>query len=232
MIAVTGYAAFGELSIAPKRYPLTLARVIEIGPWRSYLQRSCKRLHYEICTVMPDPPGTAGEIVFGPRGLKNIATSDQLDRIRAEEIAIVLNATAAYPWVSLKAAVGSSLRQLGQFGLVDLMVDRRLSEQSPGVAVLVADPSSAVGLRDVMARVASTVAWLSIALLPFAAWFCPRDRRLMLLIVGAIAAKAVICATLSEVADRYQGRVIWLLPVMICAVIARYLQHRLQVRAA
>jgi fucose permease len=41
----------------------------------------------------------------------------------------------------------------------------------------------------------------------------------MLLIVGAgIVSNAIICAVFSAVTDRYQGRVIWVLPVICMAM--------------
>ncbi|MEO6092397.1 MAG: hypothetical protein ABIT04_04575 [Novosphingobium sp.] len=231
-VGVSGYVAFGEFSIAPKRYPLTLARVIELGPGRWYLARSCPVRRYQICSVMPDPPQYAADIVFGPKGLRDVATPAQLDRIRAEEVPIVLRTFAAFPREMIAATAGASMQQLGRFGLRDLMIDQQVRAIRPGMIVLVRSDPAGLNVRERFQLITDAVTWLSIVFLPLAYWYFRSERRLLLLVTAALIANAIICASLSAVADRYQGRVIWLLPVMLCALGASRLYRSADDRTA
>ena len=214
-VVISGYFAFGELSIAPKHFPLTLARVIEDGPGRRYLLRECPKRHYEICTVMADPPGTAAEILFGPRGLNHIATAQQSPPDPSRDS--VFHTFAAYPREVIGKALEHSLLQLSYFGLKDLIVDERVQPEGPGVIELVRDGTHNTALRDGFARLTDAVGWLTLALLPFAFWRLRPHRRLIALLAIGVAGNAVICATFSATADRYQGRLIWLLSLVVVA---------------
>lgn len=225
-VGAAGYVAFGEVSLAPKRPPLTLARMIEDGPGRQYLREACPARQYEICKVMPDPPTYSADIVFGPRGLTKIATSAQLDRIRSEEPEIVLRTIATYPGEVLRAQSSSIVRQLASFGLIDLLVDQRLRSDGSGMLRLVPGDPSALAIRDGMQALTNSFAWLAIAMLPVAFWLMRNERNLIVLLVAGVVANAIVCGSLSVVADRYQGRVIWLLPVILCALVAAVVRSR------
>src|SRR5918993_1064781 len=90
--------AFGETSLTSKRYPFALARSINDGPGRWYLEKHCPELRYAICDLYPHglPRGGALEFLWGKNGVVQRATPTQLDRIREEEPEIVLAAAREY----------------------------------------------------------------------------------------------------------------------------------------
>ena len=107
---VTSYAAFGELSLAPKRYPIQLARSVADGPGAWYLHDQCATEHYAICEVFgPNPPRNVGEFLWGEHGVRNRATPEQMDRIRAEESTIVRRAALAYPGTQITRSVSNAV---------------------------------------------------------------------------------------------------------------------------
>ena len=82
----TSYAAFGEWSLAPKRYPIGLARSISDGPGYWYLRDHCATEHFAICEIYgTNPPRKVNDFLWGPNGVRYRATPEQMERIRAEE---------------------------------------------------------------------------------------------------------------------------------------------------
>lgn len=207
--------AFRTLDIAAKAYPIPLARSIEDGPARWYLEEHCATERYAVCEIYDTFPTTAGEFLFGPKtGVRFLATPEQLDRIRAEQSTILAKATQAYPWAAFAGAAEQSFKQLLKFGLGDHSMDFRMIRNvngSPDVASL-ADPR--LGLR----RTLST--WLAIpVVVAFAGlillWITgvlrrpSPERALLLTVVAGCLINAIVCGSLSASTDRYQGRVIW-----------------------
>jgi len=217
---VSGFIGFGEVSIAPKRYPLTLARSVEDGPARWYLEQNCASHHYAVCEVLGnDFPTGASEFLWGEHGLRYRASPEQMDRIRAEESEIVLRAAQAYPYTQVARNFKNIGRQLLHFGLAGTHFDQPLALDAEGKPYLesLPDPNSwvlnVVEVLSILATLLSAgwVFWSFRGLLDEA-------RTLLLLVTAGILGNAVICAVFSGVADRYQARVIWVLPTVCLAL--------------
>jgi hypothetical protein len=205
--------AFGGPSLTGKRFPLTLARSIAEGPGKWYLDNNCGTLKYAVCEVYPHGvPGTINEFLWGRNGLKERATPDQLERIRAEESDVVLAATRAYPLQEIGRLAFNFGRQLVRFQ-PGVGLDARIVVDQDGNPV--SEPASYsrtwVGIVG-MLSIAATIG--SMALLVFRWRSMPQLRPLVVLVVSGIVLNAVICVYFSGVADRYQARVIWLIPLL------------------
>ena len=218
---VTGLIGFGTVSIAAKRFPLTLARSIEDGPARWYLERQCATQHYAVCEIFgTDIPRSAHVFLWGPMGVTTRATPAQMDRIRAEEREIVVAAARAYPLAQVGKAVGNTVRQIGRFGLAETRFSKKVVLDATGTPVLAPVSVSHTALLAV-------IEWLSIVSAAVgAAWLAVRFRRLerdeqamVLLLTAGIIGNAFICAAFSAVADRYQARVVWLVPLFALALL-------------
>ena len=217
------YAAFGTISIAPKRYPILLARSVEDGPGLRYLQDHCETEGYAICEVFgTNFPQGHHEFLWGQDGVRYRATAEQMDRIRAQEWPIVRSATAEYPGLQFSKSVSNFLRQFGKFGLGSINFK----------GALVAAPTGRIELADISKDWPQLRAWgTGIIYVMVAAslltGFVLR-RRLTDLEVGALlvvaaglATNAAVCGVLSGVADRYQGRVIWAIPALLMVILLR-----------
>jgi len=210
----TSYAAFGELSLAPKRYPIQLARSVADGPGAWYLHDHCATEHYAICEIFgSDPPRNVGDFLWGKNGVRNRATPEQMDRIRAEESLIVRRAALAYPMEQLRHSVTNACLQFFDFGVRKLTFgEKMISGDDPTVVQVDAD-------RPMLKKVSTWLIYLSAAA---SVLLLVASRRrlsrveisaLWVLVVG-LAVNAAVCGILSAVTDRYQGRVAWILPAL------------------
>jgi len=211
----SSYAAFGQASLAPKRYPIQLARSVADGPGAWYLRDHCATEHYAICEVFgPNPPRTVNEFLWGKNGVRYRATPEQMERIRAEESTIVRRAAMAYPGNQIRRSINNSFAQFFEFGLRGLVFGQTMTDgDDPAVAPASADKPE---LRAAGKAIIYASFFGSVLLLAFL-W-----RRMTAAEVAALAvtlvgllANAVVCGTLSGVTDRYQGRVAWVLPALI-----------------
>lgn len=211
---ITGFVGFGTLSLAPKRYPLTLARSIEDGPARWYLAEHCAERRYAVCEVFgPQMPETVPEFLWD-KGLKGRATPEQMDRVRAEEGEIVAAAARAYPTTQAKILAGNVAAQVVHIGLGDVSFDQKIAFDRQGAPRTVETGAT----RRAVLRL---VEWLSAAAaLAGALWLAWAARRMRpceqagaALLVAGLLGNAAVCAIFSGVADRYQARVVWLLPL-------------------
>jgi hypothetical protein len=213
------FAAFGGASLTGKRYPLTLARSVAEGPGKWYLEKNCAHLKYAICEVYPNGvPGTINSFLWGPNGVKERATPQQMDRIRAEEADVVLAATRAYPLEELKRLGGNFARQLMLFR-PGVGLDARIVLDRNENPVLVPAQYDRTWVRLVgtlsMVGVIAALSFLFI-----------RSRTIRILqpmtalLLCGILMNDAICVYFSGVTDRYEARVIWLIPWLALAVSA------------
>ncbi len=213
------FAAFGGASLTGKRYPLTLARSVAEGPGKWYLEKNCGHLKYAICEVYPHGvPGTIDSFLWGANGVKERATPEQMDRIRAEEADVVLAATRAYPFEELKRLGRNFARQLVLFR-PGVGLDARIVLDHAQNPVLVPAQYDRTWVN--------LVGTLSIAgLIGALGLLFVRSRTMHILrpmiglVLCGILMNDAICVYFSGVTDRYEARVIWLIPLLALAVLA------------
>jgi hypothetical protein len=218
-VVVAGFVGFGELSLAPKHYPLTLARSIGDGPARWWLERHCASERYAVCELYGVKlPQTSNDFLWGPEGVKQVASPTQMERLRAEEPEILLKTTLAYPAASLKASLDNVVRQLTRFRIDEENFDARMMRKPDGFG-FVADPrmppalQSAVNVLSIASALLA-LAWVLLSIRSIA----PEWRAMILFIVAGLVANAAVCSILSGASDRYQARVVWLLPLAAAAL--------------
>ena len=210
--------AFGGPSLTGKRFPLTLARSIAEGPGKWYLDRNCNHLKYAICEVYPNGvPGTLDGFLWGKNGVKERATAEQLDRIRAEESEVVLAATRAYPFEEIGRLAYHFGRQMVRFQ-PGIGLDARIVVGADGDPVSEPAPYNPtwVGITGVLS-IAGVLA--SFVLLVVRWRSTPQLRPMIVLILFGIFLNAAVCVYFSGVTDRYQARVIWLVPLLALMVL-------------
>ena len=218
----SGYIGFHEVSLAPKRYPLTLARSIEDGPARWYLERSCTVKHYEICKIYNNRiPARSFDLLWGPQGLSRIGTPQQIERIRLEEPEILLAAARAYPSQQAAAAVGGTVTQILQFGLGEASFANRIVHASNGELQFEAVGEPHAWIRRWLDRASLSLVVLSVLILIGRLRRRSENLPVISAILIGLAANAAVCAIFSASAARYQARVIWLLPICAAASLRR-----------
>lgn len=212
------YVAFGELSLAPKRYPIQLARSVADGPGAWYLRDHCASDHYAICEVFgPNPPRTVRDFLWSDHGVRRRATPAQMDRIRAEEGTIVRRAALAYPAQQIGRSATNVFLQLLEFGPRDLVFGLNMPGSEGSSPLQAADDRPRLKAFGKILIYASFIGSLL-----FLAGIRRRLTRLELAVLSVVAtalvANAAVCGILSGVADRYQGRVAWILPAVTAMI--------------
>ena len=206
--------AFGETSLTSKRYPFTLARSVDDGPGRWYLEKHCAELRYTICTVYPDglPKGGALEFLWGESGVVNKATPAQLDRIRAEEAEIVLAAAREYAGFEFRTHAFNLARQLVNFTPYPFK-DRLVLDQS-GTPQLAPAPQDSRRILLIVKILTSISAAMGTVWLVRVFFKRRALRPVIALMFFGVLGNALTCVLLSAVAARYQARVVWLIPLL------------------
>jgi hypothetical protein len=211
----TSYVAFGDTSLAPKRYPIQLARSVSDGPGAWYLRDHCATQRYAICEIFgTNPPRRVGDFLWSKNGVRYRATPEQMERIRAEESTIVRRAAMEYPFHQLSRSAINIVLQFVDFGTDDLVFGDRMVGEMNDPSVVHAHPDN-----HVLKTVSEVLIYLSFAA-SVALLFALR-RQLRSVEIAAISvtmvgllANAAVCGILSAVTDRYQGRVAWILPAL------------------
>ena len=213
MTLVASWVGYGQVSVEAKRYPLTLARSIEDGPARWLLQQECRRPRFTVCELYGTAiPSTVADFLWGSNGIAARATPDQLDRIRAEEHEIVMLAAQRYPREQASRVTSNFLHQLITFSSADNHFGWIVTNRG---GALDFDKTRHDGSMLLRVNWAATILACIAALLVLLTRFrraSRAERAAWLLVLCGLALNAAICAIFSGVADRYQGRVIWLLP--------------------
>lgn len=211
--------AFGETSLTSKRYPFALARSINDGPGRWYLEKHCPELRYAICDLYPHglPHGGALEFLWGKNGIVQRATPAQLDRIRAEEPEIVLAAAREYSGHEVRRLTYNAAVQLITFQPYPFI--ERLVLDDTGTPQLAPAPQAnkkALLIIGLLTAISAAIGTLCLG------WIFLRKRPLrpvIALMFLGIVGNAATCVLLAAVAHRYQARVIWLVPLFALALL-------------
>jgi len=211
-----GFVAFHEVGLGAGRYPLTLARSIDNGPGKLYLDKYCPTKHYTVCEIFDNKvPPTIEDFLWSEKGLRYRASAAQMRRIRAEEGEIVFHAALEHPIDQFGQLAYDVPRQIATFGLRVLHFDLRVAVTRDEVPFLerVAKP---IGLGEILANLSmvAVLASLVVVATEFKRW-TPKQRAVILLIAYGLFVNAFVSALFSGVSGRYQSRLIWLLPLAV-----------------
>lgn len=212
-----GLIAFQSSSVAPKHMPILLARSMEDGPARWHLQKHCATYNYAICQILGEIPDTVSGLLFEERGLRN-ATAAQLDQVRQEESIILLRALQEYPVEQIGSFLHNSFDQFVSFGLEDFgQVALERLDDGRVKFLYTRDVDRTIYVVFNIVHVLVLLATLGvIAAMFYRRQFRPEDRAISvyLVILATLVANAFIFGGLSEPADRYQTRLVWVIPVL------------------
>jgi hypothetical protein len=216
-------AVFDEPSVAPRRMPLLLARSMEDGPALWHLEAHCGDYGYAVCELWPDGeiPSDLGTLLWSDDGLLKRATDEQMNRIRQEEFLILKRALMDYPLAQTWSFVGNAVRQMGMIGMGDASWGRVIDGGDGRFRREGEGPRDIAGLGAVeLAQKAVVLGALGLILFRIARDGLragDRERALLFVAVAGLAANAAIFGGLSAPVDRYQARVIWIVPMLAAA---------------
>jgi hypothetical protein len=227
----SNYAAARKLTISESSGLFLLARLIGDGPARDYLTTACPKRHYLLCddqkalTAASRPGSVSDSFLWSSGGaVKQLASP----RFLSEAAEINRQTIGAYPLAVMSNVVRNGARQLFTLQLDDSLNIEPTSWMRASVASIDERFASAAGrskqasgdfplqvLRLVLngGLVAALVAIAALGLrfrnrIPALAW------RFAAVIALALLGNAMVTGGLSDVHDRYQNRVAWLIVLL------------------
>ena len=227
----------GKPSLNGQRPPYLTARVIADGPGRWYLDSHCATEQWAACGHLANLTSDADSFLWGDNAPYESASEDDKRRFEAQDVPFFLAAIRAYPREEFHRAADNFGRQLMAFGLYDFDSSDWIVAQFSQII----PASRASYLRSREARdalpldaLSSIQFWaviLSLALIAGIALLRWRKQSrtllgLSLVILSMVVLNALLTGTLSIVDERYQCRVIWLVPLLAGVFLLDWLEDR------
>lgn len=220
LVANLGVSAvvFDEPSIVPLRLPLLLVRSLEDGPARWHLEEHCDEYGYAICDLWEgEIPSGVGTLLWSKDSMLRTATDAQMKRIRQEEFLILRRAFIEYPTEQTWSLVGNTVRQMSMFGLGDTSWGRVIDgEQGEFDWEAGSRSDKNLNVIDVMQTiiVLASIGLILVFIANDKLRMGDRERAVLFVLVVGLMANAAIFGGLSVPTDRYQMRVIWIVPMV------------------
>ena len=231
-VALNSYL-YGKPSLNGERPPFLTARLIADGPGRWYLEQHCSETQFAGCGRLRDLGADSDQFLWADDGVWKTSSSDAREQMLREEIPFVLATLRAYPRAELSKSASNFWQQLGAFEIGfdpnDWMVQQFDEAFPAGKARFLQSRQVANDLPfDFISMIQNWTVVVSLALIVIFGillWrrWTPRLAGLVLVIIPAVLANAFVTGVLSTVEDRYQSRVVWLIPFLAVILIFAWL---------
>lgn len=260
-LAVAAEWAFGlavkkAVGQPPLRLPHVMARLIDMGPGTDYLRRQCPEARFAACAWLANYPTRWDDFLFSTdpsKGAFALADADTKRRLAGEQLRFAA-AVLRHDPVGVVGGVGADVvRQLFTFrvdifGYRDQDLVKYLGRVPDAVYQQMERSRGARNTRYNEALSLASYAGV-LAALAVGAWLWRRRRtgatppahavmpvqdfqRFAALVIAGVIANAVVCATLASTLDRFQARVVWLLPFVAVAALLLAARRRAALAAA
>jgi len=216
----------------PSRPPFLMSRVISDGPGYEYLKATCPANGFTICNFLPVLPLGNDAFLWSDdpeAGVFGVAESETRHALVNEQARFVLAVLRYDPGGQIRASLQNFVEQMGRFNILEFAytdglrakVERDLPSRFQGDF-----RSTRLYQGDFPLKLANTVIMATLvcagAILFAAAFrglYGPRPGReeltlFCLIVVSGIVLNAAVTGILSTPHDRYQARVIWLIPLL------------------
>lgn len=216
-----------EASVTPQRLPIILARTLNDGPGLWYLTDVCPEADLELCRAYDVEDFTTDTywLLWSDEGILSLP-KEQFDRIRAEEMKVVIGAFKAYPLEQTKALLSNVVSQFVYVGVSQIYVANQFFDDYEPEGLRDGPTVQLLLDFDVIIPWATLAAALAMIGTAVAHGISPRWIDMALVCLGGLAANAFVFGGLSYAVDRYQGRLAWVVPVLAILFIAETLAAR------
>lgn len=228
---------FGHPSLNGDRPPYLMARVIADGPGRMYLEQHCGQMNWAICSHVHQLNVDPDHFLWDPDGIWQSAPGAEQQQMLREELPLVIATFRAYPRQQLRRSAENWWEQLTTFGLNDLDPSRWLEVQF--ATVMPAAQGSY--LRGLQARnalpldsitsfqfvvVIAALGATAVLMFLFGRRCPPRLVWLSVVAAFVVIANAAVTGTLSMPEDRFESRVIWMVPLVAELFVLAWIDRR------
>ncbi|MEO0487323.1 MAG: hypothetical protein AAF092_15565 [Pseudomonadota bacterium] len=210
--------------------PFPLVRVVTDGPGESYLRDTCPELGHVLCDHLDKLPQGMDEFLWAEHGVYKSLTPQQKIELGEDQVGFVLAAFRHDPMGQLIATSTNIVDQLisfdvTEFAVFDAILDAIENRLPPEIGES-AVKSRIAGHVFPLELVSTLQAIVVIASALYILYVLVMDKRaraevssveglkpfLYVLAIG-LALNAMISGAVSEPHDRYQARIIWLIPL-------------------
>lgn len=244
VLALIGSMAFDYgvtrlVGAPPIRLPFLMARTIADGPGYRYMLATCPQNGFVVCKFMDRLPLQEGAFLWVRDPANGVFASTDPTTRRAlsdEQFRFVLSVLAYEPWSQALASLQNTVTQLGKIGVSEFEYAGQLDqlrEKLPEAYWNRMQQSAAAQGRmpikylSLMSGISVIFGFICIAIGIVNRRFVLRDNlvavRITRFVILGVITNAAVCGAMSTPDDRYQARVMWLIPVM--ALIA-YLEQK------
>jgi hypothetical protein len=231
-VALNSYL-YGKPSLNGERPPFLTARLIADGPGRWYLEQHCSEAKFAGCGRVRDLGHDSDQFLWSDDGVWTTSSSEAQEQMLREEIPFALATLRTYPRAQLTISGANFWQQLNTFEIGfdpnDWMVQQFDEVLPTGKARFLQSrqasnnlPFDFISMIQNWTVVASLALIVIFGILLWRRW-TPRLAGLALVIIPAVLANAFVTGVLSTVEDRYQSRVVWLVPFLAVILIFTWL---------
>ncbi len=229
---------FGKPSLMGPHQPYLMARIIADGPAHDYLREHCATLQWVICKSVDKLPWSEDDFLWSPDGIYANATPAQKQELGREELPLIRGTLRAYPLRQARISFRNFTAQLADFSIAGKVYENAWMISMcdlviPGMRAkfLRANERGEALHRPLFATVQKVVVDLSaVATLLLQPWVWRSRQRpevsrllsLSIVVVYIVLVNAAVTGVLSGVSARYEGRVIWLLPMLAYLLLVRW----------
>lgn len=235
-----GLAVRHFVGAPPLRPPFLMARLIEDGPGEDYLRKTCPGSGFAVCAFVDRLPMTTDEFLweFDP-GVFSTASAATRRALSAEQFRFALAVLRDRPLETFAALAHDAGRQmlklsLAEFDFSDENRYRFTAKLPPeyrdrfraSAAYRGLVPTKVLAAIDdavLLISVAALLAFLSVS--PLRQRLTPVQVRLTALALTGALVNCVVCGVLSGPHDRYQVRVVWIVPFLALALTPIVVRH-------
>lgn len=201
-------------STSPQRLPIPLARSLQDGPARWYLEEACPSAGLAMCDAFESEiPDNVAAFLWESEGVLSL-DPELLARIRDEEFKVLASAFRAYP---LQQTYSLSKNAITQFFQIGTNAVRAAEIVEPGYALT--SNESKKSISQWARNLSPTITWLTwLASLPCLLLLVSgrlgrTESGMLLAVLFGLCINAAVFGGLSAPDARYQSRIVWLLPL-------------------
>jgi hypothetical protein len=227
----------GKPSLNGQRPPYLTARVIADGPGRWYLDAHCATEHWAACGHLANLTSDADSFLWGDDAPYQAASEQEQRQFEDQDTALFLATMRAYPRQQFQRSAANFLQQLTAFGLYDFDSSEwtlvQFGQTIPASrASYLRSREAHSGLPlDALTAVQFWTVLLSLAIVAALTPLLWRSHSsslpgLALAVFSMVLLNALLTGALSIVDERYQCRVIWLIPFLAAIFVLDWLEHR------
>jgi hypothetical protein len=234
---VSNFAIAGRFAFTPGGTHFAFGRLVQDGIIARYVNEHCPSAKLAICGYAQELPDNADGWLWGWNG--PFYKLGGWDGYEAEARSIMRDTLRLYPIEHLKTAVSAALQQLVSFRTGEGINANDLHHALPVLEKLApnmmprvraaAQQNNAFDFTWIN-RLHLPAAYLAALILVFTLFrrrdFSTEARTLAATVLLALAANAAICGVLSNPNDRYQARMVMLLPLAVAAVLLSHKARR------